>query len=121
MTMKTITIEGIEYALTPVEKKYKRWRAEKWQTYYIIDPDWDIAYYCDDNDIGDNSSYNIGNYFKTEEEASQYKQEIEQRYQEMTPESIEKYMRYDYRSAAESWGQAVLSNAIQQFNLKKLW
>lgn len=58
--------------------------------------------------------------FNTEEEAGKYKQEIEQKYQEMTPDSIEKFMRYDYRSAAESWGQAVLSNAIQQFNLKKL-
>ena len=26
----------------------------------------------------------------------------------MTPASIERYMRYDYRGDAESWGQAVL-------------
>ena len=57
--------------------------------------------------------------FKTEEEADKYKEDIQQKYQEMTPEAIEKYMRYDYRSAAESWGQAVLNNDKERFLLRE--
>lgn len=59
------------------------------------------------------------NDFKTGEEAAEYKQAIEQKYQEMTPESIERYMRYDYRNAAESWGQAVLNVDKERFYLKE--
>lgn len=57
--------------------------------------------------------------FKSEEESNQYKEEIQKKYQEMTPASIERYMRYDYRGAAESWGQAILKNDIQRLNLKE--
>lgn len=58
--------------------------------------------------------------FKTEEEAQQYKEEIQKKYQELTPANIEKYMRYDFRTQAESWGQAVLSNDIRRFNMKEM-
>lgn len=57
--------------------------------------------------------------FNTEEESNQYKEEIQKKYQEMTPASIERYMRYDYRGDAESWGQAVLKNDIQRLNLRE--
>lgn len=57
--------------------------------------------------------------FKSQEEADQYKQEIQQKYQEMTPESIEKYMRYDYRTMGEEWGQAVLSNDLRRFRINE--
>lgn len=57
--------------------------------------------------------------FKSEEEADQYKSEIEKKYQELTPEAIEKYMKYDYRTAAESWGQAVLNNDKERFALRE--
>jgi hypothetical protein len=57
--------------------------------------------------------------FNTEEEATKYKEEIEKKYQELTPASIEKYMRYDYRTTAEQWGQAILINSIQRFNLRE--
>ncbi len=59
------------------------------------------------------------NDFQNEEEAQQYQAEIEQKYQEMTPEAIERYMKYDYRTAAESWGQAVLTNDKERFNLRE--
>ena len=57
--------------------------------------------------------------FKTEEEAAQYKEEIQKKYQELTPDSIEKYMRYNFRTSAESWGQAVLSNDLRRFRMKE--
>ena len=58
--------------------------------------------------------------FKDEQEAQQYQEEIKQKYKELTPEGIEKYMKYDYRTAAEHWGQAVLSNDRVRFNFKEL-
>ena len=57
--------------------------------------------------------------FKSEEEASEYKEVIQQKYQELTPKSIEKYMRYDFRTQAEHWGNAVLSNSIERFRIKE--
>lgn len=57
--------------------------------------------------------------FQNEEEAQQYKQEIEAKYKEFTPENIEKYMRYNFRSAAEHWATAVLSNDRQRFNFRE--
>ena len=59
------------------------------------------------------------NDFKNEEEAAQYKQEIEAKYKELTPDTIEKYMRYDYRSSAEHWATGVLSNDRQRFNFRE--
>jgi hypothetical protein len=59
------------------------------------------------------------NDFKNEEEAAQYKAEVEAKYKELTPDSIEKYMRYDFRSSAEHWATAVLSNDRQRFNFRE--
>ena len=58
--------------------------------------------------------------FKDEQEAQQYQEEIKQKYKELTPEGIEKYMKYDYRTSAEHWGQAVLSNDRIRFNFREL-
>jgi len=58
--------------------------------------------------------------FKDDQEAQQYQEEIKQKYKELTPEGIEKYMKYDYRTSAEHWGQAVLSNDRIRFNFKEL-
>jgi len=57
--------------------------------------------------------------FKTEEEATQYKEAIQQKYQELTPESIERYVTYDFKNAAEHWGQATLSDDIERFRIKE--
>lgn len=59
------------------------------------------------------------NDFKDEEEAAQYKEAIEQKYQELTPDSIEKYLLYDFRSSAEHWGQATLSDDIERFRIRE--
>lgn len=59
------------------------------------------------------------NDFKDEEEAAQYKEAIQQKYQELTPDSIEKYLLYDFRSAAEHWGQATLADDIERFRIKE--
>lgn len=59
------------------------------------------------------------NDFKDEEEAAQYKEAIQQKYQELTPDSIEKYLLYDFRSAGEHWGQATLSDDIERFRVRE--
>lgn len=55
-------------------EQYKRWRAKENRRHYFVD-DWgDVDY---DYDVGLPSStfrYNIGNYFKNEEEAEAYKE-----------------------------------------------
>ena len=57
--------------------------------------------------------------FKNEEEAAQYKEAIQQKYQELTPDSIERYVTYDFKNAAEHWGQATLSDDIERFRIKE--
>lgn len=57
--------------------------------------------------------------FDSDEDKQKYQEEIKQKFQELTPKSIEKYMKYDYRSSAEHWGQAVLDNDKERFNLKE--
>lgn len=59
------------------------------------------------------------NDFEDEDEAAQYKEAIEQKYQELTPDTIEKYLRYDFRSAGEHWGQATLSDDIERFRINE--
>jgi hypothetical protein len=57
------------------------------------------------------------NEFQSEEESAEYKEAVEQKYKELTPENIEKYMTYDFRSAGEHWGAATLSNDIERFRI----
>jgi hypothetical protein len=58
--------------------------------------------------------------FEDEDEAAQYQEMIQQKYQEMTPEAIEKFLMYDYRTSAESWGEAVLTADKERFNFREL-
>ena len=72
--MKTITIDGIEYEITPVARHEKpsgkRWRAEKYGQYFSMAPNGEIVDYYDDYERVDNYLYNTGNYYKTAEEAA---------------------------------------------------
>ena len=63
--------ECIENFVNLVNEKYgipKRWRAEKGKTYFSID-DGEILNCYDYYDKKDNEIFELGNYFKTEEEA----------------------------------------------------
>ena len=56
------------------ESKNKRWRAKENGGYYFVD-DWgDVDYNYDAGVPPSTFRYNIGNYFKTEEEAEAYKE-----------------------------------------------
>ena len=61
-----ITLNGKKY----VEYiEYKRWRADHFDPYFIIDIDWSIQSYFEEWDKEDNFLYSIHNYFQTEKEA----------------------------------------------------
>ena len=58
------------------EKKGKRWRAKVNGTYFYVDDsgDVDVVPCYEYNDDGDNYRYKTRNYFKTKEEAEEYKE-----------------------------------------------
>lgn len=57
--------------------------------------------------------------FENEKEQAEYQALIEQKYKEMTPEAIDRFMKYDYRTAAEHWGQAIITADKERFNLRE--
>src|SRR5271155_926520 len=58
--------------------------------------------------------------FGSEEEAMQYRQEIQQMQQAMTPPQIDKYMNTTWQSQAEIWGMHQLIVDKERFNLEEL-
>lgn len=65
-------IKQIKEFVDYVNEKYgisKRWRAAKEYGYFTIMGDGTITEYIDNNVLEDENRYNLGNYFKTEEEA----------------------------------------------------
>lgn len=54
------------------ENKFKRWRAESGEVYYCFGKE-SVCIHYEKKDDTDESIYNIGNYFKTKEEAEAYK------------------------------------------------
>lgn len=67
-----ITLNGKKYVeyIEPEKKEYKRWRADHFDPYFIIDIDWSINSYFEEWDKEDNFLYSIHNYFQTEQEAT---------------------------------------------------
>ena len=59
------------------EPQSKRWKPNENERYYTIDDNGDNCDLIWDNDRYDNWRYLIGNCFKTEEEAEEYKKQIE--------------------------------------------
>lgn len=70
-TIKNKLVESLQLFLEKFNEKYgipKRWRAEKGKTYFAI-YDGEILSCYDYYDKKDNEIFELGNYFKTEEEA----------------------------------------------------
>lgn len=73
-------IKKIKEFIDFVNEKYgilKRWRAEFESEYYSIYGDGEIHTCRDYRDKDDGQRYNLGNYFKTEEEAQKVKIELD--------------------------------------------
>ena len=69
--IKEKEIEDLKTIVSAINEKYgipKRWRAEKGKTYFAI-YDGEILSCYDYYDKKDNKTFELGNYFKTEEEA----------------------------------------------------
>lgn len=54
------------------ENKYKRWRADEGKEYYFINSIGDVTSNIDNGTEVSTFRYMVGNYFKTEEEAKEY-------------------------------------------------
>ena len=88
---KEYEVEVSEEQVKEIEKpKYKRWRAEKGDAYFYIFNNGHIDKYLEKNDDTDNFLYDIGNYFKTEEEAEEYKKKLlyQQQYKDFIGEDL---------------------------------
>jgi hypothetical protein len=70
--IENIYIEELKKIVDEYNKKYgipKRWRAEDFRKYYYINSVSDICASAEEKQNLDNERYELGNYFKTEEEA----------------------------------------------------
>lgn len=71
----------IEEKVKAINEKYgikKRWRAEKYEIYYLMFPDFSVSNDKDWYSVVDNACYDFGNYFKTESEALEYAKYMKQ-------------------------------------------
>lgn len=67
--------EKLEKLIKAINEKYgikKRWRAEKYEIYYLMFPDFSVSNDKDWYSVVDNACYDFGNYFKTKAEALEY-------------------------------------------------
>lgn len=74
-------LEKILEIVNKINEKYgipKRWRAEKGGIYWFIDTDFSgkVRDLWDQRSTDENVRYNLGNYFKTQEEAEKVKEEL---------------------------------------------
>ena len=80
--MEEETINKIKEFVDYVNEEYgipKRWRAEKGGIYWFIDTDFSgkVRDLWDQRSTDENVRYNLGNYFKTLEEAEKVKVELD--------------------------------------------
>lgn len=74
---KEYEVEITEDQVNEIEKpKYKRWRAEKGGKYYFLDSSCSVVYMVDYYIEFDRKRYEVGNYFKTKEEAEFRRQQL---------------------------------------------
>ena len=78
--IKNNCIEELKQRIDEINEKYgipKRWRAEKGKKYYFLNTECEIRNIWGDKTKEDETRYNLGNYFKTEEEAQKVKEELD--------------------------------------------
>ena len=84
----------IEKFIGYVNQKYgthKRWRAEEGGIYWFIDTDFSgkVRDLWDQRSTDENVRYNLGNYFKTKEEAEKVKEELDKFWEKVRNGEIE--------------------------------
>lgn len=80
--IKNIYIEELKQKIEEINKEFevsKRWRAEEGGIYWFIDSDFTgkVRDLWDRRSTDENVRYNLGNYFKTKEEAEKVKEELD--------------------------------------------
>ena len=78
--IKNNCIEELKQRIDEINEKYgipKRWRAQAGNLFYYITSDGDIESDYEDFSDENMDMYNLGNYFKTEEEAQKVKEELD--------------------------------------------
>lgn len=88
---KEYEIELTEEQVEEIEKpKYKRWQAKTGYGYWYMDSYGEVRKTADYYTPKDNFHFSIGNYFKTEEEADEYKKKLiyRQQYKDYIGEDI---------------------------------
>ena len=73
-------VNDLILVILEINEKYgihKRWRAEKGKKYYFLNTECEIRNIWEDKTKEDETRYNLGNYFKTEEEAQKVKEELD--------------------------------------------
>ena len=69
----------LEEKVKAINEKYgikRKWRAEKYEIYYLMFPDFSVSNDKDWYSVVDNACYDFGNYFKTKAEALEYAEYI---------------------------------------------
>ena len=78
--IENIYIEELKRIVDGYNEKYgitKRWRAEKGKKYYFLNTECEIRNIWEDKTKENETRYNLGNYFKNEEEAQKVKEELD--------------------------------------------
>ena len=79
-TIKNNIVESLELFLQEFNEKYgipKRWRAEENEVYYFLDGKCEIWSTIEEKKKVDNTFFELGNYFKTKEDAQKVKEELD--------------------------------------------
>ena len=78
--IKNNCIEELKQRIDEINKEFevsKRWRAERYGEYFYIGETGLVRVDKDNFSYGDDMLYNLGNYFKTKEEAERVKEELD--------------------------------------------
>ena len=78
--IKNNCIEELKQRIDEINKEFevsKKWRAEKGKKYYFLNTECEIRNIWEDKTKEDETRYNLGNYFKTKEEAEKVKKELD--------------------------------------------
>ena len=78
--IKNNCIEELKQRIDEINKEFevsKKWRAEKGKKYYFLNTECEIRNIWEDKTKEDETRYNLGNYFKTKEEAEKVKAELD--------------------------------------------
>lgn len=86
-------IKQIKEFVDYVNEKYgipKRWRAEKGKKYYFLNTECEIRNIWEDKTKENETRYNLGNYFKNEEETQKVKEELDKFWERVRAGEIRK-------------------------------